>query len=284
MKTKSHKTVKNKTVKNKTLKPYFKVLKVKFPLFASKKSYGDKIIVYTKEQEIKFNDSCLFGNMSWFGDYAQAKIYKQDDTDIYKWTIKKPTNLLITERKNEKFIKKLFQTTSLQLETSINLAPEKIEIAKKLVNDKNITSSYLELSQNERAYFEFCFAYGFITVEEQYQFMKLVKILIEKNFIDIKNRQEESIIKKLTQKIEYYYFLNKLNSNKKYNRLSIYSFDKYSLNNLCKITPKSYKIDGVFQPNSKSFWFPDLKVYKMDITEYVLYNPHHNLIYDKIVE
>jgi len=284
MKTKSHKTVKNKTVKNKTLKPYFKVLKVKFPLFASKKSYGDKIIVYTKEQEIKFNDSCLFGNMSWFGDYAQAKIYKQDDTDIYKWTIKKPTNLLITERKNKKFIKKLFQTTSLQLETSINLAPEKIEIAKKLVNDKNITSSYLELSQNERAYFEFCFAYGFITVEEQYQFMKLVKILIEKNFIDIKNRQEESIIKKLTQKIEYYYFLNKLNSNKKYNRLSIYSFDKYSLNNLCKITPKSYKIDGVFQPNSKSFWFPDLKVYKMDITEYVLYNPHHNLIYDKIVE
>jgi len=69
-----------------------------------------------------------------------------------------------------------------------------------------------------------------------------------------------------------------------YNRLSIYLFDKYALNNLCKIIPSHFKISGVLQENTKSFWFPDLIVYKMNIKEYVLYNPHHNLIYDKIVE
>ena len=48
--------------------------------------------------------------------------------------------------------------------------------------------------------------------------------------------------------------------------------------------PSKYKIDGVFQANDKSFWFPDLVVYKMNIKEYVLYNPHHNLKFEGIVE
>ncbi len=284
MQTKKHKNSKNKTRKIIEYKPQFKILKNGFPLFASKKSYGDKIIEYTQEQEKKYKDGCLFGNMSWFGDYEQAKSYKQEGQNIYRWSIKKPTNLLLINKKNENFIKNLFHKTNLQLETSINLSPEKFELAKKRLKDENIKCSYLDLSQNERAYFEFSFAYGYITIEEQYQFMKLVNFLIEKKYIDIKNREGQSITKKINQKINYYYFLNKLNNREKYNRLSIYSFDKYSLNNLCKITPKSYKIDGVFQPNSKSFWFPDLKIYRMNIKEYVLYNPHHNLIYDKMIE
>ena len=56
--------------------------------------------------------------------------------------------------------------------------------------------------------------------------------------------------------------------------------------NLCKIVynKKDYKIDGVYQKNDTSFWFPNLIVYKMDIEEYILFNPHHNLIYDKLIE
>ena len=132
--------------------------------------------------------------------------------------------------------------------------------------------------------FIFKFAYGYITTEEQYQFMKLIKFLIQHKFMDIKMREGTSILNKLTKKIDYYYLLGKTNTNKKYNRLSIYSFDKYALNNLCKIIPSNYKISGVIQENTKSFWFPDLIVYKMNIKEYVLYNPHHNLIYDKVIE
>ena len=285
MKTKSNKIAKNKTRKNiKSLNPSLNILKVGYPLYASKKSYGDTILEYTKDQEKKYKDGCLFGNMSWFGDLEQAKSYKTKDQNIYKWTIKKPTNLLIMNKQNENFFEHYFKNSKSKLKTAIELTPEQINKAKKLLEKENIHCEYLDLSQNERAYFEFKFAYGYITVEEQYQFMKLIKFLIQDKFIDIKKREGTSIIDKIKQKIDYYYFLNKTNTNKKYNRLSIYSFDKYALNNLCKIIPSYFKISGVFQPNSKSFWFPNLLVYTMNIKEYVLYNPHHNLVYDKIIE
>jgi hypothetical protein len=55
--------------------------------------------------------------------------------------------------------------------------------------------------------------------------------------------------------------------------------------NLCKISNNSkYKINGVYQKNDTSFWFPDLIVYKMNIQEYILFNPQDNLIYDTIIE
>ena len=64
-----------------------------------------------------------------------------------------------------------------------------------------------------------------------------------------------------------------------------YYFDKYAIMNLCKIVyhNKDYNISGVYQKNTKSFWFPDLLVYKMNIQEYILFNPSHNLIYEKQV-
>ena len=63
-------------------------------------------------------------------------------------------------------------------------------------------------------------------------------------------------------------------------------FDKYAIMNLCKLVynKKEYKISGVYQKNDTSFWFPNLIVYKMNIQEYILFNPHHNLIYEKIIE
>lgn len=289
-------TKRNKIIKNKTrkkvhrlkqslrLKPLLKILKTGYPLYASKKSYGDTILKYTKEQEKKYNDECLFGNMSWFGDLEQAKSYKNKDNNIYKWTIKKPTNLLIMNKQNEKFFEHYFTNSNVHLKTIIQLTTEQIKKAKNLLEKENIHCEYLNMSLNERAHFEFKFAYGYITVEEQYQFMKLIKFLIQHKFIDIKKREGTSIIDKLEQKIEYYYFLNKTNTKEKYNRLSIYLFDKYALNNLCKVIPSHFKISGVFQPNSKSFWFPNLVLYKMNIKEYVLYNPHHNLVYEKIIE
>ena len=55
--------------------------------------------------------------------------------------------------------------------------------------------------------------------------------------------------------------------------------------NLCKLVYKNkYNIQGVYQSNETSFWFPNLVVYKMNIEEYILFNPHHNLIYDNIIE
>jgi predicted metalloprotease with PDZ domain len=49
MKTKNNNKVsKNKTRKTNRIKPSIKTLKIGYPLYASKKSYGDKILEYTK--------------------------------------------------------------------------------------------------------------------------------------------------------------------------------------------------------------------------------------------
>jgi hypothetical protein len=273
-----------KKIDNFTLKPDIKMLKTGFPLYASKKSYGEKILEHTKKEEERNNDKCLLGNMSWFGDLKQAKSYKTNETKIFKWTIKIPTFLLRINKTNERFFEYYFNKTTLTLDTLINLTDKQLGNVIKLIKDENIVLDYFNLTQNERAFFEFKFAYGYISVEQQYQFMKLIKFLIQNNFIDIKTREGTSILNKFDEKINYYYYFNKTNTRNKYNRLSIYLFDKYALNNLCKIIPLHYKISGVIQENTKSFWFPDLIVYKMNIKEYVLYNPHHNLTYDKIVE
>ena len=278
---------KNVTIKNKLLKPSLKILNINYPLYASKKYQGNTILEYTKKQEDNYHDSCLFGNISWFGDLEQARGYKTKEQEIYKWTIKKPTNLLIMNYKNENFFDYYFKTTKIKLKTAIDLTPEKINKAIKLLKKENINinNMYLNMTTNERAYFEFKFVYGYINIEEQYQFMKLIEFFIDHKIIDIKMRDGSSIINKLKKKIYYYEFLNQTITNKhNHNRLSIYLFDKYAINNLCKIIPHKYKIDGILQYNTKSFWFPDLIVYKMNIKEYVLFNPHNNLIYDSIVK
>ena len=284
MKTKNRRNFKNKTIKHRSLKPKIRNLVKGHPIYAAKSFDGEAILKYTKEQEEKSKDKCLYTNISWFGDLKQAQIYKTSKTKIYKWLIKKNTKLLVMNRENEKFFEHYFKNYKGELVTTINLKTNELKEARKSLKDTDIDYAYLDMSQNEKAYFEFAFAYGYITVDKQYEFMRLIKFLIQNKIIDIQKRDGSSIIDKINIKINYYFLLNKLNRNKKNNRLSLYSFDKDALINLCRIIPNIYNIDGVYQPNSKSFWFPDLKVYKMDISEYVLYNPHHNLIYDSIQE
>jgi hypothetical protein len=287
---KTRKNIKNlrsktsKTSKNKIKNPSIKIFNKGFPIFASKVYSGDQILKYTSNGEKKTNDHCLFENISWFGDYIQAKSYKTKETNINKWIIKKETRLLNMNHKNESFFEKIFKSTDIVLGTAVNIPDDKVNKIKNQMADEKMQNFYIDMTQNERALYEFKFAYGYISVEEQYQFMKFLKFLIKNKYTDIKMREGTSIINKLTEKIDYYYYLNKTNTKQKYNRLSIYAFDKYALNNLCKIMPSKYKIDGVFQANDKSFWFPDLLVYKMNIKEYVLYNPHHNLKFEGIVE
>lgn len=284
MKTKKYRNFKNRTIKRKILKPKIRTLNKDYPIYAAKNFDGETILKYTKQQENKSKEKCLYSNISWFGDLKQAKIYKTSNSKIYKWLIKKTTKLLVMNKTNDKYFEYYFKLFKGDLVTTINLTKNQLLEAIEKLKETDIDFSYLNMSQNEKAYFEFAFAYGYITVDKQYEFMRLVKFLIQNKIIDIKKRDGTSIINKINMKINYYFLVNKLNRHKKYNRLSLYSFDKNALINLCTIIPNTYNIDGVFQPNTKSFWFPDLKIYKMDISEYVLYNPHHNLIYDSIYE
>ena len=278
MKTKSNKIFKNKTRKNKKQSPSLKVLKKGYPLYASKSYEGSTILEYNKSEELKYHDKCLMQNSSWFGDLNVAKSYKTKDTHIYRWKAKKVTKLLNINSFNDTFIDDIFKSSKTKLIPTISLTKEQLDKI-------DFDHPYLNMSSNEKALYEFKFCFGFITVEEQYEFMKLIKYLIENKFIEIKRRDGQSILKKLKLKINYYKVASLLGKKEKFNRLSFYDFDKHSIMNLCKlVNNKTYNISGVYQKNDTSFWFPDFIVYKMDIQEYILFDPQDNLVYDKLIE
>ena len=278
MNTRNNKVIKNKTVKNKLVKPFLNILKVGYPLYASKQYEGSSILEYNKKQELKYNDKCLMVNSSWFGDLKVAKSYKTKDTHIYRWRTKKTTKLLRINASNLQFIDAIFNTTKTKLIPTIHVTKMQIDKIK-------YEHPFLHMKTNEKALYEFKFCFGFITVEEQYEFMKLIKYLIENKFIDIKMREGTSILNKIKLKIVYYEAASILGKKEIMNRLSFYDFDKHAIMNLCKlVNNRYYNISGVYQRNDTSFWFPDFIVYKMDIKEYILFDPQDNLVYDKLIE
>jgi len=284
MTTKRNKSSKNNTKRNhkppqKYIKPSLKYLKIGYSLYASKKYEGDKILEYNRVSEKKTGDHCLLDNSSWFGDLDVAKSYAKKDTHIYEWKIKKPTYLLNINKENESFVSNIFTNTKVELSPTVSLTEEQI---KKLDYDH----PYLNMTPNEKAMYEFNFAFGYLTLQEQYEFLKLVKYHIKNKLRKLDTREEDSILKKIDYKINYYRISALITKKTKYNRLSFYLFDKHAIMNLCRIVrnKKNYKISGVYQKNDTSFWFPDLVVYKMNIQEYILFNPQHNLNYYKALD
>ena len=261
----------NKTRKNK-LNPSLKLLALGYPLYASKKYKGDELLEYQKKAEQKSHDSCLLDNSSWFGDYDVAKSYETKETKLYKWKTKKMTKLLNINIKNKDYFKNLFLHTKSKLIPTIYLAEKQIKLIK-------YDHPYIKMTANEKAYYEFCFAFGYIDVKEQVEFMKLIKYLIENNYITMLTREGKSVVNKMNIKINYYQLNHFSVKDNQLNRLSFYHLDKHAMMNLCKCVSK--EISGVYQKNTNSFWFPDFIVYKMNIQEYILFNPHHNLVYDK---
>jgi hypothetical protein len=249
-----------------------------FKLYGAKnKDIGDKILDFTKKNEDKKKEQCLYDNISWFGDLQQAKHYDTADTLIFKWEAKKELHLVNTNKTNQVFFNNLFLNSNITLSPSIKINKNKI--------DSKYNHPFLKMTNNQKAYYEFAFAFGYISVEEQYLFMKLLYNLIQDKIININMRNGQSIASKLYSKIKYYslYPFSKQEMN---NRLSFYELDKFALVNLClllKNTNKYHQIDGVYQKNVSSFWFPDFLIYKMNIQEYILFSPHKSLKYDRIV-
>jgi hypothetical protein len=281
-KNKNNKTRKYKILKNSFNKPSLKILDIGYPLYAAKSYRGSTILKYNKKEEEKYNDKCLMQNSSWFGDLKVAESYKTKTNNIYKWNINKKTILLNINKSNDRLINRIFSQTKLTLTPTIILKHTGID-------NKNIDKfkhPYLDMTNNEKALYEFKFCFGLINVGEQYEFMRFLKYLIENKITDIKRRDGKSILNKLKLKIKYYEIQSLLFVKKeKFNRLSFYDFDKHSIMNLCKIVHENnMDISGVYQKNDTSFWFPDLIVYKMNIQEYILFNPQDNLDYDKLIE
>lgn len=264
----------NKTRK-KHIGPSIKILALHYPLYASKKYNGNDMLEYQRKQEEERKDPCVMDNSGWFGDYDIAKSYKTRDTRLYKWKTKHKTKLLNIDKKNTKYFKTKFTQTKEKLIPAIQLTPSQI---KTIPYDH----PYITMPQNEKAYYEFCFAFGYLSVIEQVEFMKLILYLIKHKYIEMVTREKNSVAFKMNMKVNYYKLNNIFAKERTMNRLSFYYLDKHAVMNLCKCVPKH--ISGVYHDNTTSFWFPDLVVYKMNIQEYILFNPHHNLIYDSEVE
>jgi len=263
-----------KTQKRKRANWSYKILHKGSPLYASKKFDGNSILEYTKNNESKTGDHCMIENLSWFGNMDVAKSYATKETKLYKWKIKQnTTRLFSTSRENESMFKKLFQT-NLALATAI---PSNLDYSVEYPH------MYWTMNQNARAYYEFAFAFGYLTLEKQYEFLQLVAWLLEHKYMNMETRSGTSILSKIKMKMRYYNVSSRLfNAKKKYNRLSFYLFDKYALQNLCRLSGDHAGLNavaGLYQRNNASFWFPDFVVYKMNIEEYILFNPHKNLDY-----
>ena len=135
------------------------------------------------------------------------------------------------------------------------------------------------MSQNEKALYEFNFAFGFMTIKEQYEFMIFIKYLIENSFLDIKNRTSKSILTRIIL-LTHYYNINFIsNKNEKYDRISFYDIDQNAILNLCNLTNKK-NISGICRININKFWVRLVVVPK----EIALFNPHENLTYVEVVE
>lgn len=275
MKTKKNKNIKNKTVKKRYVEPSVKILKTGNYLYGAKTHSGEEILKYTKSMSQQNKKKCLIQNISWFSNLEVAKNFNSTSTNthIYKWRVSKNTKLLNINKENDKFINNLFLNSTNKLTTTIN-------ISKSQEKNINYEHPYINMSQNEKALYEFSFAFGFITVKEQYEFMKFIKYLIENNILEIKNRTNNSILTRVTLLINYYNINLVSDKNKKYDRLSFYKIDQNAILNLCKLINKKYNMLGIYCKNINNFWIHLNIIPK----EFALFNPHENISYVEMVE
>lgn len=274
LKKRHHLPPKNQTPETKTIPP-------NKSLYASKTFKGDKILEHAEKQEEKTHDHCLKDNITWLSNFTVAKIYKNESNHLYKWKVNKPTELVKTTPKNEAFFEQVFRNATHQLKPFL-----------KSSSKENKEHKYFKMTPNEKALYEFKFVFGYLTLEEQYEFLSLLNE-VHKN---VQNKNENINQTALLAAITYYRIQNLsskiLKSNnstpkQKYNRISFYELDKHVVNNLCKALqtthqkhPNLQKIEGIYQSYKlKSFWYPSFLKYSKNLEEYILFNPQHELSY-----
>jgi len=232
METKRHFTKQNfqtRKISHTKPKASLKILPIGYSLFAAKSVDGQALLDYTKNLEQKHNENCILENSNWFGEYDVAKIYKTSSNKIYKWNIKVKTQLIKINKENENFFNYIFNNSTIVLTPTIQLTKD--QVAK--IENMEYRNPYLYMTNNEKAFYEFKFAFGYITLKEQYDFLKFVEFLIHHKFIKLDSREGKNVINKIRLKLLYYNTNVFFKRKEKYNRLSIYQFDKYSIMNLC---------------------------------------------------
>lgn len=264
----NNKTHKKRIKNDNATSPSLKKLHKGYKLYGAKSYTPKEMFKYQSDLKKQHKNDCVSGSFGWFGSLEVALKYKSKDTtsSIYTFVTKTPINLININLKNQNFFKNLFSRTTN------NIKPL-IYIKKQDINKIKFENKYLKMTTKEKCYYEFCFCFGYISITEQYEFLKLIKYLVENNFINMARRDGSSILNKIILRISYYdvnNLLNEPNNLSINNRLSIYDLDVSAVSNLCSIIPKN--IQGIYYNDRTSFWYPYI-VNRTNLEEYIIFNP-----------
>jgi len=270
----------NKTRKNHG-RPSVKVLPANFSLYGAKEHTGKEILKYTRKNAEKQKVKCIRENISWFGNYERAMYeYTQNlnsSKHLNKWKITKPTSLVVVNERNRGFFERLFARTTQSLTPCISTH----------VPSDASSHSYWKMNNTERCLYEFQFIYGYLSLKEQYEFLLLLKSLLDKKYLKVEKKS--FILENIGNVIRYYEvdsaITNKRNNSKyeytskrKMNHLPVYAFESIILVNICKLFDEQgySNMEGLYVPRQSSFWilFSNLM---NSVEEYILFRPYQVL-------
>lgn len=247
-----------------------KILKINTNIYkAIGQDIGPIITDYSKKIGKK---KCNYKTITWFGKLNVAKKYKTKSNKIYRYNTIKNTRLLQIDSHNKQIIK----------DKILNYRyPSKYEVLYRGNKLKKYDHPYLDMDTRNRCLYEIFFAYGFMTLDEQYEFINLILYLIDTKKSSIKHPKSATYTKALynTPRAYVLFFVKfwhkiagKLGT-KKYNKINIYEINKHSAYNICLAFND---IDGIFYPNKESSWYP----FSMIPTfEYIIFKPHLTIKY-----
>ena len=275
---KPSRTRSRKTSRTRENGPVLCVLSKGFPLYASKhRDIGSLILDYTRDNQNRTGEMCLLDNLTWFADLKQAVQYVGNKTRIFKWKAKHPIKLLSVSPKNKKYFERLFRQTPRAKFYTLNVIPSKIP-------EEHLSHPYFSMKSNEQALFLFQFAFGYLKIDEQAEFIELIHDLINAEAVDLRGRKGGSIMPNVTTLRKYYQTGEDKYRNYPLNRVSFYEVDRMAVLNLCMVA-RNPVFDGIFVPQQKSFWFSNTeKERPMDLLEYAFFRPHEKLTFEGELE
>jgi hypothetical protein len=217
--------------------------------------------------------------ISWFAlNYDKAEYYKKKSktATVYEYDLKKNIKLLVTnsERadlnliksfKNKEMLRVIFDKTFNSIPKNIRKHFEKYK--------------YMKMTKSQKVAFEYNFAFGHITVQEQIDFIKLMLKLQEYDLIEKPKKMhgihtifptDHKLFIRLTRLIGLNLFkLFSKDKRLKNQRMSLYETDLNVIGNICLL----YNYNGYVFLHQPTLWHKKMK----DVSEIAIFNPVKNI-------
>ena len=242
-------------------------------LFKSIPTKFEKESIYSYNLLDSKTEKCK--HASWFGlTHDKAEYYRKKSTSaklhVYRTIVPTKYFLVNTTHNAEIMRKKLLDSKPKQLKVFFSEAiPEKWQ--------KHFEKyEYLTWTRQEKAIFEYDFAFGLTSVEHQIIFLKLILKLQEYKLVAPTRKMENNNIFSQFLSDPYAQRIVRQLINTKHTltatdsrvgqRFSLYNIDIHVLHNLCLVLPKSFA--GYIFLHQPSVWHTEM----MDTTEVALFN------------